>query len=83
MMRNKRILGGALLLSMSLLGGGLNMGFSNNGQPVRRYCAACAGDLTDPGAMGAAGTSAVSVRLYDLPPDVRPLSAGDRGHFSL
>ena len=33
MMRNKRILGGALLLSMSLLGGGLNMGFSNNGQP--------------------------------------------------
>lgn len=34
MMRNKRILGGALLLSMSLLGGGLNMGFSNNGQPA-------------------------------------------------
>ena len=48
-----------------------------------RYCAACAGDLTDPGTMGAAGTSAVSVRLYDLPPDVRPLSAGDQGRFPL
>lgn len=34
MVRNKRILGGALLLSMSLLGGGLSMGFSNNGQPA-------------------------------------------------
>lgn len=34
MVRNKGILAGALLLSASLLSGGLSMGFSNNGQPA-------------------------------------------------
>lgn len=34
MVRNKGILAGALLLSASLLSGGLSMGFSNNAQPA-------------------------------------------------